>query len=68
MSLNQYAVYQLKPDASTRPLRYKSYNFVLENNPILVREVNLSEILVPSIEGIDFCVRLCFHKLFLYKC
>ena len=32
MSLNQYAVYQLKPDAHIRPLRYKSYQYLQENH------------------------------------
>ena len=32
MSLNQYAVYQLKTDASTRPIRYKSYQELLGNH------------------------------------
>lgn len=38
MSLNQYAVFQLKPDASTRPLRYKSYKHVVENNISVVSD------------------------------
>jgi len=32
MSLNQYAVYQLKPDAAVRPLRYKTYQYLTENH------------------------------------
>lgn len=32
MSLNQYAVYQIKPGAETRTLRYKSYGYLLENH------------------------------------
>lgn len=32
MSLNQYAVYQLKPDANTRPYRYKTYEYLQENH------------------------------------
>lgn len=32
MSLNQYAVYQLKTDESTRPIRYKSYQELLDNH------------------------------------
>jgi len=32
MSLNQYAVYQLKPDAAVRPLRYKTYQYLLDNH------------------------------------
>lgn len=32
MGLNQYAVYQIKPDAQARPLRYKSYAYLLEHN------------------------------------
>lgn len=32
MSLNQYAVYQLKPDAENRPYRYKSYEHLKENH------------------------------------
>ena len=31
MRLNQYAVYQLKADVSVRHLRYKSYQYLLEN-------------------------------------
>lgn len=38
MSLNQYAVFQLKPDTSTRPLRYKSYKHVIENNISVVSD------------------------------
>lgn len=32
MSLNQYAVYQLKPDMQIKPLRYKSYQYLLDNH------------------------------------
>lgn len=32
MSLNQYSVYQLKVDDSTRPLRNKSYKNDMERN------------------------------------
>ena len=32
MSLNQYAVYQLKPDAEIRPYRYKTYQQLMDNH------------------------------------
>ena len=32
MSLNQYAVYQLKADPAIRPLRYKTYQYLMENH------------------------------------
>lgn len=32
MSLNQYAIYQLKMDAPVRPLRYKTYQYLLDNH------------------------------------
>jgi len=38
MSLNQYAVYQLKVDDSTRPLRNKSYKHVLEKHITVVSD------------------------------
>lgn len=38
MSLNQYAVYQLKPDDSTRPFRFKSYSYVLDNHIAVVSD------------------------------
>ena len=38
MSLNQYAVYQLKMDDSTRPLRNKSYRHVLEKHITVVSD------------------------------
>lgn len=38
MSLNQYAVYQLKMDDSTRPLRNKSYKYVLEKHITVVSD------------------------------
>ena len=38
MSLNQYAVYQLKMDESTRPLRNKSYKHVLEKHITVVSD------------------------------
>lgn len=41
MSLNQYAVYQLKKDASTRPFRYKSYQHVMnEHIPVISDNYN----------------------------
>ncbi len=38
MSLNQYAVFQLKRDTSTKPMRYKSYKHVIENNISVVSD------------------------------
>ena len=38
MSLNQYAVFQLKRDSSTKPMRYKSYKHVIENNISVVSD------------------------------
>ena len=38
MSLNQYAVFQLKVDDSTRPLRNKSYKHVLEKHITVVSD------------------------------
>ena len=32
MSLNQYAVYQLKPDAEIRPYRYKTYQQLMDSH------------------------------------
>lgn len=32
MSLNQYAIYQLKIEAPVRPLRYKTYAYLVENH------------------------------------
>lgn len=32
MGLNQYAVYQIKPDAVARSLRYKAYEYLMENH------------------------------------
>ena len=32
MSLNQYAIYQLKMEATVRPLRYKTYQYLLDNH------------------------------------
>lgn len=38
MSLNQYAVYQLKQDDTTRPFRYKSYKHVLEKHITVISD------------------------------
>ncbi len=38
MGLNQYAVYQLKPDTATKPFRYKSYKYVKENHIVVVSD------------------------------
>ena len=32
MSLNQYAVYQLKPDAEIRPYRYKTFQQLMDSH------------------------------------
>ena len=48
MNLNQYAVFQLKPDASTRPLRYKSYKHVIENNISVVSD-NYHQVYITSL-------------------
>lgn len=32
MSLNQYAIYQLKMEAPVRPLRYKTFTYLIENH------------------------------------
>lgn len=38
MSLNQYAVFQLKPEPATKPLRNKSYQYVLDNHISIVSD------------------------------
>ena len=50
MSLNQYAVFQLKPDTSTRPLRYKSYKHVLDNNITVVSDNYVQVYITPMIQ------------------
>ena len=50
MSLNQYAVFQLKPDTSTRPLRYKSYKHVIENNISVVSDNYYQVYITPMIQ------------------
>lgn len=50
MSLNQYAVFQLKPDTSTRPLRYKSYKYVIENNVSVVSDNYHQVYITPMIQ------------------
>ena len=50
MSLNQYAVFQLKPDTSTRPLRYKSYKHVLDNNITVVSDNYVQVYISPMIQ------------------
>ena len=50
MSLNQYAVFQLNPDTSTRPLRYKSYKHVLDNNITVVSDNYVQVYITPMIQ------------------
>ena len=50
MSPNQYAVFQLKPDESTRAMRNKSYKYVLENNITVVSDNYLQVYITPMFQ------------------
>jgi hypothetical protein len=50
MSLNQYAVFQLKRDTSTKPMRYKSYKHVIENNISVVSDNYHQVYITPMIQ------------------
>lgn len=47
MRLNQYAVYQLKAEASVRHLRYKSYQYLFENQ-LRVDEENYQQVYITT--------------------
>lgn len=50
MSLNQYAIYQLKMEASVRPLRYKTYAYLVENH-LKVDADNYHQVYLTTIVG-----------------
>lgn len=50
MSLNQYAIYQLKMDAPARPLRYKTYDY-LEKNRLKVDADNYHQVYITTMVG-----------------
>ncbi len=50
MSLNQYAIYQLKMDAPARPLRYKTYEY-LEKNRLRVDADNYHQVYITTMVG-----------------
>ena len=50
MSLNQYAVYQLKQDDDTRPFRYKSYKHVLEKHITVISDNYIQVYQTPMIQ------------------
>ena len=53
MSLNQYAVFQLKTEPDTRPLRNKSYQYVLDNHINVVSDNYLQVYITPMITNIS---------------
>ena len=71
MSLNQYAIYQLKMEASVRPLRYKTYQYLLDNH-LRVDAENYHQVYLATMLGENmhhlFEIVLYFYTTFNYNC